>query len=189
MINQIVSLFWRPIEHYGPRIPELIITLVLGIVVIKIVSYFLAQTVRLAKIPKALSVILSSVISIILWVLLFSEFFRQAGLTNLALTISGGTVVIGLILANALAPVIADIASGVYLAKDPDFEIGYLVKIGDVEGIIRKIDIRKVRIRDEKGKLHVFPNSIVDKGSWEVLSRDPEADINSKEQTTAKKSN
>lgn len=174
MTDQIFNLFWQPIERYGPKFPELIITLILGIVIIKIVAYFLAQAIKLAKIPKALSVILSSVISIILWVLLFSEFFRQAGLTNLALTISGSAVVIGLILANAFAPIITDIASGLYLAKDPDFEIGYLVKIGDVEGVIRKVDIRKVRVRDAKGKLHIFPNSAVDKASWVVLSRDPE---------------
>lgn len=178
MIEQISDLFWQPIERYGPKIPELIITLILGIIAIKVVSYFLAQAVRLAKMPKALSTVVSSVISVVLWVLLFSEFFRQAGLTNLALTISGSAVVVGLILANAFAPVIADIASGLYLAKDPDFEIGYLVKIGDIEGVIRKIDLRKVRIRDDKGKLHIFPNNEIDKGSWVVLSRDPEAKIN-----------
>lgn len=177
MIKDTLLLFWHPIERYGPRIPELVITLVIGIVAIKVASMLFAKVLKVAKFPKTLSSIISTVATIVLWVLFFSEILRQAGMSNLALTLSGSAVVVGLILANSVAPVIADIASGLYLAKDPDFEVGYRIKFADFDGVIRKIDIRKVRIRDDSGKLHVVPNSLVDKSSWIVLSRDTEANL------------
>lgn len=177
VIKDVLLLFWHPVEHYGPKLPELIVSLIIGVIAIKIISMIFRNALRVTKMPKSLTSLLSGIIGVVLWILLFTEIAREAGMTSLALTISGSALIIGLVLANAFAPVIADIASGLYLVKDPDFEVGYRVKIGDVEGIIRKIDIRKVRIRDDKGKLHIYPNSVVDKATWAVLDRDPEAKI------------
>jgi len=174
MIEQFSNMFLDPIKNYGPKIPEIIITLIIGVVLVKIASYFLVKALKLTRISAALVSILSSMIIVLFWVLFFSEIARQAGLSNLALTISGSVIVIGLALANGASSLTADIISGLFLAKDPDFEIGYLVKSGDIEGIIRKIDIRKIRIRDKSGKLHIIPNNVVDKSSWVVISREPE---------------
>jgi small conductance mechanosensitive channel len=174
MIKEILTSLWQPIEHYGPKIPELIVTIVIGILLVKLLLMILSRSLRVIRISRALSNVLISIISVILWVLLFSELARQAGMTNLAFTISGSIVVIGLALANGASTLTSDIISGIYLAKDQDFEIGYRVKIGDIEGIIRKVDMRKVRVRDDEGKLHIFPNNVVDKADWVVLAREPE---------------
>lgn len=180
VIKDVLLMFWSPVQHYGPKLPELVVSLIIGFIAIKIISMIATNALKLARMPKSLTTLLSGIIGVLLWILLFTEIARQAGMTSLAITISGSAVVVGLVLANAFAPVIADIASGLYLAKDPDFEVGYRVKIGEVEGIIRKVDIRKVRIRDDKGKLHVYPNSVVDKATWAVIDRDPEPKIDDK---------
>lgn len=174
MINDFLLSLWRPIEHYGPKIPELIITVILGYIAVRLISFIITRGFKFAQISRSLANVLASIITVILWVLLFSEIARQAGLTNLAITISGSIIVIGLALANGASSLTSDIISGLYLAKDSDFEIGYLVRVGEVEGIIRKIDMRKTRIRDDNGKLHIFPNNVVDKAKWQVLARDPE---------------
>ncbi len=180
LVKDVLLMFWHPVEHYGPKLPELVVSLVIGFIAIKIILLVATHALRVTRMPKSLTTLLSGIIGVVLWILLFTEIAREAGMTSLAITISGSAVVVGLVLANAFAPVIADIASGLYLAKDPDFEVGYRVKIGEVEGTIRKVDIRKVRIRDDKGKLHIYPNSVVDKAAWTVVDRDPETKIDDK---------
>lgn len=179
MINDFLWSLWRPIIHYGPKLPELLITILLGYIAVLVITFLVRRAFRLLKISRTLAGLLSTIMTTLLWVLLFSEIARQAGLSNLALTISGSVIVIGLALANGASSLTADIIAGLFLAKDPDFEVGYLVKIGDIEGVIRKVDLRKVRIRDLKGKLHVLPNSFVDKTTFVVLNRE-ENQIDSK---------
>jgi len=186
-MKETLLTFWQPIEDYVPKIPALILALAIGYLLIKILTIFLHRGLKIVKISRSLSDVLLSLATILLWVLLFSEIARQAGMDSLALTISGSIVVIGLALANGAASLTADIISGIYLAKDHDFDIGYRVKIGEVEGIIRKIDVRKTRIRDDQGKLHVFPNSVVDKGDWTVIFRDLEQKAPAKIDTKSRK--
>ena len=40
------------------------------------------------------------------------------------------------------------------------------------EGYIVEMDTKKTRILDNKGKLHVLPNSVVDENEWTLLERE-----------------
>ena len=62
-----------------------------------------------------------------------------------------------------------DIISGLFLAGDDDIDLGFRVKMGNVEGVVEKID--QVRIRDDEGHLHVLPNRAVEETEWVVLFR------------------
>ena len=72
-------------------------------------------------------------------------------------------------MANGANFLVSDILSGWYLARDPDFMIGEKIKFGDIEGRVEHIDLRKVRVRDKTGHLHIIPNSILDKAQFCVL--------------------
>jgi len=93
---------------------------------------------------------------------------------SLAVTISGSLAVLALALATGASGLASDIISGVFLARDHDFEIGYKIKVGGVEGVIHSIDIRKIRLVDEEGNIHIFPNAKLDKDGWQVISREVE---------------
>jgi small-conductance mechanosensitive channel len=40
---------------------------------------------------------------------------------------------------------IADAVAGIYLLRDPDFEAGDTVRVGDMEGVVESIELRKTR--------------------------------------------
>lgn len=164
--------FINPIKNYLPKLPPVIISLILGIILIKVLAGLAKYFLRVARVPKALSSILLSLLVIVLWILLFAEMARELGMTSVAITVSGSLVVLGLALSNGATVLTSDIIAGVFLAKDRDFEIGYKVKIGEIEGIVQSIDVRKVRIIDDKGILHVIPNANIDKSGWTVLERE-----------------
>ncbi|MFA5927552.1 MAG: mechanosensitive ion channel domain-containing protein [Patescibacteria group bacterium] len=170
----------EPFRALGPRLPILILGLAAGYLAIKILASLASNALRLAKVPKALTNIVISLIVTVLWLILFSELARTAGLPSLAVKISGSLLVVGLAIANGASAVAGDILSGVFLAQDRDFEVGYRIKSGEIEGVIKKIDIRKTRIEDNNGCLHIIPNSKLDTVGWKIISRDPNEGQNKK---------
>lgn len=167
----ILDKFFQLFQNLGPKLPSVIATLVIGYILIRIIMAVLRRVLRLSKTHKALIEIVSSLANILLWILLLSEVTRQLGLATLALTISGSVVALGFAMANGLSALTADIISGVFLSKDQDFEVGYRIKSGDIEGVVEKIDMRKIRIRDDSGKLFILPSSKVDSLGWVVLEK------------------
>lgn len=172
MFIDIIDSFANPIKQFLPKLPPLILSLVLGIVIVIVLSGLAKYFLKIARVPKALSGIILSLLTIILWILLLAELAREMGMTSVAITVSGSLVILGLALSNGATSLTSDIIAGVFLAKDRDFEIGYKVKIGDIKGVIQSVDVRKVRIIDENDKLHIIPNANIDKSGWTVLERE-----------------
>jgi small conductance mechanosensitive channel len=160
------------ILDYFPKILGALFTLVIGIFLIRILTkstYRILNSLRIS--PGMVSLGISGV-TILAWIILISAIFQVLGLSQIALAVSGSLALVALAVANAASGTTADIIAGLFLVTDDDFEIGYKVKAAGVEGVIQRIDIRKTRIMDSEGKLHVIPNKAVEGAEWVVISRD-----------------
>ncbi len=176
MIVDFSEKILRLIENLVPKLPGLILTLAIGFLAIKAALFLLSRTLRIFRLSKSLRDLVSSLASIVFWVMLIAEMARQAGLANLAITISSSVFALGFAIANGASAMAADIIAGLSLARDKDFECGYKIKVGDIEGVVEKIDVRKIRIKDDKGSIHIIPNSKVDNiNGWSVLDRNPKS--------------
>lgn len=173
-IFSVIESFWRPVINFIPKIPAVILTLIVGYFIIQILIFVLNRALKLSRLPRALIGVIISLALIIMWVILFAEIARELGMGSLAVTISGSLAVLALALAAGASGLASDIISGIFLARDHDFDIGYKIKIGDVEGIVQQVDIRKIRVVDEDGNTHIFPNTKLDKDGWQVISREVE---------------
>lgn len=167
-----INLFIDPILNIIPKLPNAILSLVFGYIVVKILILIFGRVLRIARINKGLRDVILSMTSVILWVILISVIARNLGLSQIATTISGSLIVLGFAIANGASAMTADMLAGLMLANDEDFRIGYTVKINDIEGKIYKLDIRKVRIKDKDGKFFIFANSVVEKSMWTLISKD-----------------
>lgn len=164
------------IENLGPKLPGLFLTVVIGYLVIKIGLYLFGRLLRVFRISKSVRDLLASLLDVVLWIMLIAELARQAGLSSLAITISSSVFALGFAIANGASAMASDIIAGLNLARDKDFEVGYKIKTGDIEGVVKKIDIRKVRITGDDGRIHVLPNSKVDNAiGWTVIDREPKS--------------
>ncbi len=170
MIDGISKLI-NDTQDFLPRIPELLVTLVAGYIIIALLIAGLTRGLRLFHLPKALIEILKSLTLVVLWIVLVSHLLRLLGLSQVAVTLSGSLLVIGLAIANGAQAMVSDVISGLFLAKDPDFNIGYTIKVGETEGVIEAIDIRKTRVRGKDDTLFVLPNAQIDKEHWQVVNR------------------
>lgn len=173
-IIEVIRSFWQPVINFLPKIPAVVLTLIVGYFIIQILMFVLNRALRLSRLPRALIGVIISLALIIMWVILFAEIARELGMGSLAVTISGSLAVLALALATGASGLASDVISGVFLARDHDFDIGYKIKIGDVEGIVQQVDIRKIRIVDDAGTIHIFPNTKLDKDGWQVISREAE---------------
>lgn len=153
------------------KLPQLILTFAVGYILLKVIALVISNLIRVSHAKQALKDILMSVINIALWLLLVAALLQQMGLTQLAFALSGFVAVAGLAVTAGASSLVQDLISGIFLAQDPDFNVGDQLKIAEVEGVIEKMDARKIRLRDKDGKLHVLPNSTFDKASWIVVKK------------------
>jgi small-conductance mechanosensitive channel len=153
------------------KLPQLLLTLIVGYIVIKIIKAVIYGVIRVSKTNSAMKGILMSVIDIALWMFLFAALLQQIGLPQVALALSSTVAIAGLAIATGSSVFIQDLVSGLFLAQDPDFNVGDRIKVLDLEGTVERMDARKIRMRDDKGLLHVLPNSTFDKSSWSVIQR------------------
>ena len=156
---------------FVPKLPMLILGLLVGYIGIKIITMSIRKGLRLIRAPKTMIEVALPLSSIILWIIFFSEFARHLGLSGLSVTFSGLLVVVGLALSNGAAGMVSDLIAGIFLAKDRDFSVGYKVKFDDRVGVIKHVDTRKVRIETTDGHILVIPNSKFDSTSWEVIDK------------------
>lgn len=171
---EIINLFIEPIKAILPKIPGSILNLFVGYILIKIIMFIVRKLIKFLKFPKLRGIILSGV-NLLLWILLISFVANSLGFGKLALAISSSAIVLVFFLNTGAASLISDIVAGLFLLQDPHFGVGMRVSIGagdaKVEGQIKDIDMRKVRILDDNGRIHVFPNSLIEKNEWVLLEK------------------
>ncbi len=156
-----------------PKIPTAIIVLLAGYIFIRLTSRLAQAALGWARWPIGLQEIMRTLIRVILWVLLMITILQILGLGSVALALTGSLAILLLGFSSGISSTVSDLMAGLQLANDKDFKVGYKVKAGEQKtvGIIREMDIKKIRIEDNDGHLHVIPNSDIEKNEWVVLYR------------------
>lgn len=159
------------VHNVTANLPEALITLVIGIIAVEIGIVLLSFTLRLVRIPEGLRKVLLSIGRAFLWVILFVVVIQALGLNNILLALTGSSVIVALLLSTGVAPIVTDVLAGISLGSDRDFQPGNVLKVGDrqTEGEVLSMDARKVRLRDKHGKIHVIPNSVIERNEWVIV--------------------
>jgi small-conductance mechanosensitive channel len=164
------SLFRIGVKAWD-KLPQLLLTLIVGYVFIKIIKAVIHGAIKVSHANSAMKGILVSVVDVALWIFLIAAILQQVGLTQIALALSSTVAIAGIAISVGAGAFVADLVSGLFLAQDKDFNTGDIIKVGEVAGLVERMDARKIRIRDEEGNLHIFPNSLFDKEPWVVLQK------------------
>ncbi len=69
-----------------------------------------------------------------------------------------GAGIIGLAIGFGSQSLVKDIVSGFFLIMENQIRVGDVVKLGDVTGLVEKITLRIVVLRDIEGVVHAVPN-------------------------------
>mgnify|MGYP000982313273 CR=1 FL=1 len=122
------------------------------------------------RLVKALVNLLGSVLTFAGWIIVIAAIFKVLGFTEVSLAFSGSLALVAMGLATSASSIVGDLFSGVSLIADDDFQLGSRVTAAGVTGVVESIDMRKTRIRDDKGNLFVIPNKAIDNGTVTIIS-------------------
>ena len=103
--------------------------------------------------------------------------FQIAGLTNIALTILGGTGLLGLILGIAFRDITENFLASIFLSIQNPFSIGDLVEINDIVGYIQRMTTRTTILMTLAGNHVQIPNATVYKSIIHNFSSNPNRQI------------
>ncbi len=90
---------------------------------------------------------------------------RVNGLTQLALTLVGGTGLIGLIVGIAFRDITENFLASIFLSMQPPFETGDLVEIAGTTGYVQQLNMRTTILMTLAGNLVQIPNASVYKST------------------------
>jgi small-conductance mechanosensitive channel len=99
----------------------------------------------------------------VLPVMIFGLYFflRIAGLTSLAITLLGGTGLLGLVLGFALKDIAENFLASVFISAQKPFAKGDLIRIGANEGYVQSVNMRATLLMTLDGNHVQIPNATV----------------------------
>ena len=73
-----------------------------------------------------------------------------------------GVGIFGLAVGFAAQSLIKDVINGLFILTEGSVDAGDVVNVGGVSGLVEKVTLRSVRLRDLSGNVHFVPNSTID---------------------------
>jgi len=73
-------------------------------------------------------------------------------------TILGGAAIIGLAFAFGAQNLMRDYFSGIMILLEDQYELGDVVTVGNVTGVVERVNMRATVLRDIEGRVHFIPN-------------------------------
>ena len=146
--------------------------LIFGIVVLVIfwgISVLVAKGARAYFANRQMNELLQNIaargIAIVVFLLGIYIVFHVADLTNVALTILGGTGLLGIVLGIAFRDITENFLASIFLSVQNPFHAGDHVEINDNIGFVQRLTIRATLLITLDGNHLQIPNSIVYKSS------------------------
>jgi small conductance mechanosensitive channel len=99
--------------------------------------------------------------------------FQVAGLTSIALTVLGGTGLLGLVLGIAFQDITENFLASIFLSVQPPFDAGDLVDIDGIMGFVQKLTTRATVLMTQDGNHVQVPNSTVYKSNIHNYTSNP----------------
>ena len=90
---------------------------------------------------------------------------RVSGLTQLALTVVGGTGLIGLVVGIAFRDITENFLASIFLSIQGPFETGDLIEVSNVTGYVQQLNMRTTILATLDGNLAQIPNASVYKSN------------------------
>ena len=90
---------------------------------------------------------------------------RVSGLTQLALTVVGGTGLVGLAVGIAFRDITENFLASIFLSMQRPFETGDLVEVSGVTGYVQQLNVRTTILMTLDGNLVQIPNASVYKSN------------------------
>lgn len=115
-----------------------------------------SYAIRRAQRADALGALLTSVATVVVWVLAIFLILAEVNIQVAPLVAGAG--VVGLAVGFGAQDLVKDFLSGVFMLAEDQFGVGDIVDVGEADGIVEGVTLRTTKIRDVHGTLWHVPN-------------------------------
>jgi len=150
--------FQKIIPYLGKQGVTVLLTLVIGLLIIRAVLAIVSATV-MKKVSDHNRLLLHKIIVYIGTLVLIMLILGELGV-NVA-TLLGAAGILGIAIGFASQTSVSNIISGLFLLGEKPFSIGDVIKVGDKTGIILSIDLMSIKIRTFDNLFIRLPNERV----------------------------
>jgi small-conductance mechanosensitive channel len=170
-----------PLWNFAPAIASLkqlgreatgVLPLVLVALAVAVLSYFLARAgagitrwFSRSRIDSSLlRQVFGNVVGVLIFIVGVYVALRVSGLTRLAVTLLGGTGLVGLALGFAFRDIAENYLASILISLNHPFRVGDLIEVEGAKGFVRKVTTRGTVLNTLEGNQIQMPNSTVYKG-------------------------
>lgn len=170
---QILNDFARGLVRMLPLIVVAIVVIAISWILAKLTVYGLRRRLLARSISQLLREVMAQAGGIIVMLAGLYLVLRIAGLTQLALTVVGGTGLIGLVLGIAFRDITENFLASLFLSLQQPFREGDLVEVASVTGYVQRLTSRTTVLMTLDGNQVQVPNSTVFKSTIRNFTSNP----------------
>jgi small conductance mechanosensitive channel len=159
------------IMSYGPKFILAIITLIIGLWIIKFISKWFVRFMNKRNVDKSLKTFLKSMVSIPLKILLIISVASMIGIATTSFIAIIGAA--GLAVGLALSGTLQNFAGGVIILLFKPYKVGDFIQAQGHSGSVREIQIFNTILKTPDNKTIVIPNAQLSNGSIINFSTEP----------------
>jgi small-conductance mechanosensitive channel len=162
-----ITDFVQSISVAIPRLLSGVIFLALAYVTVRIALSLVRGSIQRVYVGdrELVGDLIVTLVAVFLWFGVALTFLKIVGMGDIAASLGTAVGFIALGVSYALSEMIEDKVAGVYLLRDPDFNVGYRVEAKGVTGTVAAIELRKTRIDTDDGDRVVLANREIE-GKW-----------------------
>jgi len=166
--NEVVAQIYEKIMLYLPRLPVAVIVVALGSYIIRLLKRFVSRIMHRFHLEPGIIGFVQAFLTFACWVFMISIVFAVLGLPHISVAFSGSIALILVGIASNANSMTQDILAGIFLIADTDFKVGARVKVSNIDGTVVSLDIKKTKIKDANGQLHVISNKTFDASIYTI---------------------
>lgn len=156
-MQELIRSFVRGLPFFGAAIVVLIITWFASMAVTSLMKWFFALRIENFLLKKLLAQT-AGIVVIIVGVYLV---LRVSGLTNLAVTVLGGTGVAGIVLGFAFRDIAENFLASLLVSLQTPFQKGDLIEVEGQKGFVQRVTTRGTVLMTFEGTYVQIPNSMI----------------------------
>lgn len=164
---------WRGFVRSLPLLGFSLLVLVITIVASRLVANATRKTLRKRLPNPLLNNVAGYTVGIVTSLLGLYIVLQIAGLTNVAMTVIGGTGLLGLVLGIAFRDITENFLASIFLSVQNPFRSGDLVEIAGVQGFVEALTTRVTILMTLEGNHVQIPNATVYKSNIYNFTSNP----------------
>lgn len=160
------------------RISKIIVAMALVIAIVRFLGYLIVKTAYRNTKQSEISSLLKTVLSVIIYIVAFFIIFGYQFPTIPLTPLFTGSTILGIVVGLALQDTLGNLFAGLALQADQSFQAGDVIAIPNRgTGVVESVSWRGVKIRTFQNKLLIISNAALGKESIEVA---PKGNLNAR---------